>query len=592
MAEDSEPGGTVTVHYDGDCPFCSDYVRRLRLKESIGAPRLVDLRADPRARKALEAEGLDPDRGMVAEISGTRYEGADALHSLALLTTRSGAFNRVTAILFASPGVSRFSYPLLRAGRNATLALLGRQPFREDDPGWQAHFTVFSLTFALFAFVHFFIYAFRYTAFAIYPSTWLILGFGIWLLAAPGSKRAFSLLVASMAIDAWLHAPVQSNHTMLRNFFLMAVISAGSWHLLKGSRWSEFFRDVVPVGRVLLFVMYFYGVFHKINTGFLDPEVSCAVALWRELPWPIHLLDHPVIHHVTIYGTFVVETVIVIMLLAPSLRGLGILFGIGFHGFLALSGFAMYPAFTTLAIALHVLFLSPDQARAIVAGANFRSLVARFRSATGMVLIILCGLLIAFFAALGNYVMAAVAWLALAIPIALAILLPGKALPEAVERRPTIAGPLLWSRLGWLNVIGVLFFLNCAMPYFGLKTAQAMNMFANLRLEGGVNNHLVMRFAPAPFGYLDDLVPLYTPDGEPVVHARSGSPIALVRYHLLDWLDRHPGRTVSFMQDGVLHAEVSSADLRDEIADTLHPAWFRKWFHFQRVPTDLPPPCF
>ena len=32
------------------------------------------------------------------------------------------------------------------------------------------------------------------------------------------------------------------------------------------------------VARYLLAIMYFYGIFHKINTDFLNPQVSCAVA--------------------------------------------------------------------------------------------------------------------------------------------------------------------------------------------------------------------------------------------------------------------------------------------------------------------------
>ncbi len=37
------------------------------------------------------------------------------------------------------------------------------------------------------------------------------------------------------------------------------------------------------VARALLAIMYFYGIFHKINTDFLDPRVSCAVALYMPL---------------------------------------------------------------------------------------------------------------------------------------------------------------------------------------------------------------------------------------------------------------------------------------------------------------------
>jgi len=49
----------VTVFYDGECPFCTRYVRLLRLRRAAGTVRLVDLRADAGIRSALEGEGFD-----------------------------------------------------------------------------------------------------------------------------------------------------------------------------------------------------------------------------------------------------------------------------------------------------------------------------------------------------------------------------------------------------------------------------------------------------------------------------------------------------------------------------------------------------
>lgn len=580
----------VTIYYDGDCPFCTDYVRFTRLKESVGTPALVNLREAPDERARLEAEGFDLDLGMVADIGGKRYGGADALGALALLTARVGIFNRMTGWLFSSPGIARWGYPVLRAGRNAVLTLLGRQPFRADDAGWQALFTLFSLVFALFAILHFFINAFNYTAFQIYGSTWLTLVFGVLLLLNPGSKRWFSLLVVTMAVDAWLLAPLASNHTIMTNFLLVALLAAGVWHALKGPRWSEFFRDVVPVGRVLLLVMYFYGVFHKINAGFLDPEKSCAVALWRQMPWPIYLVDNLLIHYAAIYGTFVVETGIVVLLLVPRLRGWGVLLGIGFHGFLAFSAFAMYPPFSTLTIALHMLFLSPAQAEHIVTGPNFRTVTTWMRSWRGYALVAIALPAVAYFAILGKYNWVAGVWLCMAIPVLLVVLFPGPPRDNAPSHE-TDSGPLLWSRLGWLNIIGLLFFLNCATPYFGLKTAQTVNMFANLRVEGGVSNHLLLPWAPGPFGYLGDVVEIRSASGNRGLESLSGSDYLLVYYDLLNRLDRAPGAVVTFLRNGKLYENQTSATLANDIAATLHPLWMRKWFHFRRVHKDIVPPC-
>lgn len=591
MLDIAEKSRMVTVYYDGECPFCSEFVRLLRLRESVGAPELVNLRDATAARTELEAQGFDLDRGMVADISGVRYGGADALNALALLTTPSGLFNRATAVLFSSPVLARIVYPIMRAGRNATLTLLDRRPLRPDDAGWEAMFQVFSLVFGLFAVMHFFINAFDYTPFEVYPSSWVLLICGAALLLRPGSRRVFIVLVVAMMVDAWLRAPMQSNHTIIKNFLLIAFLGSAIWHALKGSRWSDFFRDAAPVGRVLLLTMYFYGVFHKINEGFLDPSVSCAVVLWKVMPWPIHLLDHPVIHYLTIYGTFVVETVIVVMLLVQRWRHWGIVLGVGFHGLIALSGFAMYPAFSTLTIALHTLFLSPEQARRITKGENYQGLIAGLRSWKGAVLLPTVMLFIAWFAIKRDFNMVAFAWLTLAALVVGVVLFPGKLADDEPAASANPEGPLLWSRLGWLNAVGILFFLSCALPYVGLKSAQTVNMFANLRLEGGINNHLIMRSLPMPFDYLDDLVEIREASGDRTLQIAARGKLGMVYYHLLDRLDRSPEAKVSFVRNGTLHVDQSAASLGDDISRTLHPAWFRKWFHFQWVPMAYPPKC-
>jgi predicted DCC family thiol-disulfide oxidoreductase YuxK len=116
----------AAVVYDGQCPFCSTYVRYARLCDAVGPVELVDARSGgPMVEEAIRA-GLDLDEGMVLKYGGQLYHGADCLNMLSLLSSRSGLFNRLMAFAFARPGVAHVAYPALRAGRNATLKLLGR----------------------------------------------------------------------------------------------------------------------------------------------------------------------------------------------------------------------------------------------------------------------------------------------------------------------------------------------------------------------------------------------------------------------------------------------------------------------------------
>jgi predicted DCC family thiol-disulfide oxidoreductase YuxK len=128
-AQTEEP--EVLIVYDGQCPFCSRYVKLVRLRESLGQVRLVDAREGGPIVEELQRAGVDLDEGMALKLDGRLYHGHDCIHMLALLSTPSSAFNRVNAALFRSPGAARLLYPVLRAGRNAALRLLGRGKMRE-----------------------------------------------------------------------------------------------------------------------------------------------------------------------------------------------------------------------------------------------------------------------------------------------------------------------------------------------------------------------------------------------------------------------------------------------------------------------------
>jgi predicted DCC family thiol-disulfide oxidoreductase YuxK len=125
--------GAVIV-YDGQCPFCSTYVRYTRLRDAVGPVKLVDARSGgPVVEEAIRA-GLDLDEGMVLKYGGRLYHGADCLNMLSLLSSRSGLFNKLMAFAFSRPGVAHMAYPALRAGRNTTLKLLGRGQIHEARP--------------------------------------------------------------------------------------------------------------------------------------------------------------------------------------------------------------------------------------------------------------------------------------------------------------------------------------------------------------------------------------------------------------------------------------------------------------------------
>jgi predicted DCC family thiol-disulfide oxidoreductase YuxK len=121
--------GQVVLVYDGGCPVCSAYVTYVRIKESAGGLQLVNARDGGPWVDRVRQSGLDLDEGMVLFYGGRAYHGADCIHVLALMSTGSGVFNRINAVVFRHPRLAKFLYPALRAGRNLLLKLLHRSRF-------------------------------------------------------------------------------------------------------------------------------------------------------------------------------------------------------------------------------------------------------------------------------------------------------------------------------------------------------------------------------------------------------------------------------------------------------------------------------
>ncbi|MEE8119332.1 MAG: DCC1-like thiol-disulfide oxidoreductase family protein [Gammaproteobacteria bacterium] len=114
----------VLLVYDKECPFCDNYCRLVRVREAVGKLKIVNARESSAIMDEITASGLDIDQGMVLKLEGQLYYGSDAIHALALFSSRSGIFNRLNYWVFRSRRLSHFLYPLLRFCRNFALKVL------------------------------------------------------------------------------------------------------------------------------------------------------------------------------------------------------------------------------------------------------------------------------------------------------------------------------------------------------------------------------------------------------------------------------------------------------------------------------------
>ncbi|NNF51315.1 MAG: DUF393 domain-containing protein [Gammaproteobacteria bacterium] len=116
----------VLLVYDKQCPACDFYCKLARIRESVGQLILVDARDGGPVMDKITAAGLDIDQGMVLIMGDRLYYGADAIHMLSILSSRSGFFNRIAYWMFRSARLSRVLYPVMRSGRNLLLKMLGK----------------------------------------------------------------------------------------------------------------------------------------------------------------------------------------------------------------------------------------------------------------------------------------------------------------------------------------------------------------------------------------------------------------------------------------------------------------------------------
>jgi predicted DCC family thiol-disulfide oxidoreductase YuxK len=120
----------IWLVYDGDCPFCSASARTVRIKQAVGTLHILNAReanGHP-LMEEINAQALDLNQGIVVKLAGQLYHGADALHLLAMIGSEQGWLNRLNVGLFRNRTLVRFTYPVLKALRGASLRLLGKRP--------------------------------------------------------------------------------------------------------------------------------------------------------------------------------------------------------------------------------------------------------------------------------------------------------------------------------------------------------------------------------------------------------------------------------------------------------------------------------
>ncbi|MFN3196904.1 MAG: hypothetical protein ACE366_00610 [Bradymonadia bacterium] len=365
---------------------------------------------------------------------------------------------------------------------------------------------------------------------------WAALPFALGLLLWP---RSTPLLVIFMAwfVGYYLwRAPVRSNNQTVAFFTCLTCLVVGLGGRLSRpealTRRSLFAAFSGPA-RIVLVALYFYGIFHKINTDFLDPQVSCASVLYDQLARWVALDHWTPGYYVAIYSTFVFEGAAMLLLLSRRYKMWGFAIGLPFHIIIGFTGYSFYMDFSTLAVALYLLQIPEEVADAI----NTRILARRPARAHPdgfwphyrlfmIKAVVILGALVGGVIALGGGKVRAmmIPFFAYSAVVYLGVLWLAWKHPW----QPLMGSPR-WA-WAWGVWVPLLFVLNGMSPYLGFKTESSIAMFSNLHTEGGVTNHLIVTHPIDAFGYLGDLFTVTGADNPRI--ARRYAQKEITRYEL------------------------------------------------------------
>lgn len=383
-----------------------------------------------------------------------------------------------------------------------------------DNPansGYPSHATVFIWLFAVSAIWHYTSsspdivnFWFTYNP-AVTPLVFLSIATAFIAACYPNRTWAVMTMCVGQLTAILLRFPFVADHLVMELFlnlsifasFLCVAISKRSLQVSV----DEMFAIFSPVGRWLLMIMYFYGTFHKFNPGFMSMESSCAVPFIGGFPVLRDLLGPGWVEYAAIYGTLILESIAMFLLLSARSKYWGMLLGMSFHFIIGISGYGTLAHFSAFALALHSLFL-PSQFGARIYSEplvpDFLKNTLNFRVATVSLIVLQVALAIHLALTKSGFLVNSL-FAMFGVSLMFLVFKYGQIRKEDAPYK-------LRSPVFALNLLPVWFFLHCMSPYVGLGTGGTMAMFSGLRTEGGISNHYIIREPIRLFHYQDQLV--------------------------------------------------------------------------------------
>lgn len=424
----------------------------------------------------------------------------------------------------------------------------------------------------------------------------LTVGLVLW---KPGAMAPLCVLAVTSLITVWEEAPVLGNHWLLVGLIDIVILMAAAAAAIR-RRWNEprdFANRVFPAARLCLLGFYVFASFAKLNAGFFDRSVSCAVYYFGESTdsvglGALRLGEAAWLQWFVIVGTAAVELSIPVLLIVRRTRHLGVVLGLVFHGVLAVDHSHQFFDFSSVLAALFVLFL-PASAGEWVAERS-GSMRARLALADERLPRVIQVALAVVPAAVGVLVAVDAVDAGTALDLGwwpwhlYSLLCIVATLRYLRQRRPEPEpGALRPHHVAFL-LVPLLVVANGFTPYTEVKTGYGWNMYANLRTVDGDSNHFVIRRTVPLTDEQADLVRIISTD-DPGLAQYGERGYALTWTQVRIYLSDHPDVRITYARGNEVVAVRRASD-RPALVESV-PVWREKLLLFRSVDLSSPERC-
>jgi len=424
----------------------------------------------------------------------------------------------------------------------------------------------------------------------------------IFVMFRPGNFIGFMVLVSLQLYDFVDLMPRVVNHAIIAGFVNFTIVQALLYLIIKHRSFrinkGEWLQIFAPAIRMEVIIVYFYAVFHKLNSSFLSPDVSCATILLKAQRLPSIIPLTPDLIAFNGYFTLIVEAAIPILLSFKKTRHWGILLGVVFHSILSYSSFNGFFDFSSMIFALYFLFASPQLSIYITdilektkTRGSFASIKSSF-SFTKLALIIgvtlvgLSGIHI-LNKKLSNFDEFHRYFFWAAYSCLYLLFLVGFLFTKKHESKET----KLFSLPNWsFWIFPIIVFLNGLSPYIGLKTDNSYSMFSNLRTEGGISNHYIVPVKAQIFNFQKDLVEIVS-SSDKNLQKEADSNNLLVFFNFKDYIAMKRPERVEYIRKGVSKTFILNNPSTHEDLLQRNNVLLRKIFNFRAINKYEPQPC-